>query len=113
MLISLKLLLQAWDLWGKGGGLELMDPALRDSCSNEQFVRFIQIGLLCVEESPIDRPAISEVIYMITNESSNLPMVKKPAFTNLDSDINRNHFIDDLENNSINNVSMSSTMNGR
>ena len=96
----------------KGASIELMDPTLSDSCSSKQFLRFIQIGLLCTEESPMDRPTISEVISMITNESTIIPTVKKPAFTNLDNDINRNHCINDLENNSNNNVSIS-TMNGR
>ncbi|KAK4252680.1 hypothetical protein QN277_014424 [Acacia crassicarpa] len=108
----LNLIGHAWDLWEKGAGLELMDPTLSNSCFNQQFLRLVQIGLLCVEESSIDRPTISEVISMITNESTILPMVKKPAFTNLDSNIHANPQRNDTENNSINNVSIS-TMNGR
>ena len=89
-----------------------MDPTLSDSCSNQQFLRFIQIGLLCVEESPSNRPTISEVIFMITNVNIILPMVKKSAFTNLENEIYANLMRNDLGNNSINHVSIS-TMNGR
>ncbi|KAI9125062.1 hypothetical protein K1719_003678 [Acacia pycnantha] len=65
----LNLIGHAWDLWEKGAGLELMDPTLSTSCLNQQFLRLVHVGLLCVEESPMDRPTISEVISMITNES--------------------------------------------
>ncbi|XP_054789949.1 G-type lectin S-receptor-like serine/threonine-protein kinase At1g67520 isoform X1 [Prosopis cineraria] len=102
----------AWDLWQNGVGLDLMDPMLTDSCSRQQFLRFIQIGLLCVEESPADRPTTREVISMITNENAILPLVKKPAFTNLNDVADTNGQSNDLEYHSINNVSMS-TMNGR
>ncbi|KAI9125371.1 hypothetical protein K1719_003987 [Acacia pycnantha] len=108
----LNLIGHAWDLWEKGAGLELMDPTLSDSCFNQQFLRLVEIGLLCVEESPMDRPTISEVISMISNESTILPMVKKPAFTNLDSNIDADHQRNDMENNSINKVSLS-TVTGR
>ncbi|KAI9125047.1 hypothetical protein K1719_003663 [Acacia pycnantha] len=108
----LNLIGHAWDLWEKGAGLELMDPTLSDSCFNQQFLRLVEIGLLCVEESPMDRPTISEVISMISNESTILPMVKKPAFTNLDSNIDADHQRNDMENNSINKVSLS-TVKGR
>ena len=100
-------------MWGKGAGLDLMDPTLSDSCSNQQFLRFLQIGLLCVEESPSNRPTISEVIFMITSENTILSVVKKPAFTNLEkhthADPETNH---DVENNSIN-IMSTSTMTGR
>ena len=90
-----------------------MDPTLSDSCSNQQFLRFIQIGLLCVEESPSNRPTISEVIFMITNENTNLPVVKKPAFTNLEKHTHADPQTDhEVENNSINIISIS-TMAGR
>ncbi|KAI9125125.1 hypothetical protein K1719_003741 [Acacia pycnantha] len=108
----MNLVKHAWDLWQSGVGLELMDPTFSDSCSTQQFLRLIHIGLLCVEESPVDRPTTSEVISMITNESTILRIVKKPAFANLDNVTNVDCQKEDLEYHSINNVSLS-TMNGR
>ncbi|XP_054825146.1 G-type lectin S-receptor-like serine/threonine-protein kinase CES101 isoform X1 [Prosopis cineraria] len=109
----LNLIQYAWDLWQNGVGLELMDPILSKSCSNQQFLRFIQISLLCVEESPANRPTTSEVISMITNERTLLPIVKKPAFTNLDCITNVDGERNDFEYRSaMNNLSIS-TMNGR
>ncbi|XP_062012048.1 G-type lectin S-receptor-like serine/threonine-protein kinase At1g67520 isoform X1 [Rosa rugosa] len=70
----------AWELWKDGRGLELMDPTLSDSCIEDQFLRCIHVGLLCVEENAVDRPTISDIISMLTNESIYLPVPTKPAF---------------------------------
>ena len=59
-----------------GVGSALMDPILFNSCSNQQFLRFVHINLLCVEEYPADRPTNSEFIFMITNESDILPTIE-------------------------------------
>lgn len=45
------------------------------------MLQCIHIGLLCVEDSAIDRPTMSDVISMLTNESLALPSPKKPAFS--------------------------------
>ncbi|BFG28708.1 hypothetical protein CerSpe_149820 [Prunus speciosa] len=70
----------AWELWNEGGGLELMDPNLGDSCIKDQFLRCILVALLCVEENAADRPTMSDVISMLTSESMELAMPTKPAF---------------------------------
>ncbi|CAB4277012.1 unnamed protein product [Prunus armeniaca] len=59
----------AWELWKEGTMLELMDPTVGDSCIKDQFLRCIHVGLLCVEENASDRPTMSNVISMLTNES--------------------------------------------
>ncbi|CAN6684245.1 unnamed protein product [Malus baccata var. baccata] len=69
-----------WKLWKEGAGIELMDPTLTDSCVQDQFLRCVHVGLLCVEENAGERPTISNVISMLTNESVVLPMPTKPAF---------------------------------
>ncbi|GJX21456.1 G-type lectin S-receptor-like serine/threonine-protein kinase CES101 [Tanacetum coccineum] len=60
----------AWELWNKGRGLDFMDPVM--TC--------IHVGLLCVQDHAIDRPTMSEVISMLTNENMHLPKPKQPAF---------------------------------
>ncbi|KAM1044937.1 hypothetical protein ACFX2I_035888 [Malus domestica] len=69
-----------WKLWKEGAGIELMDPTLTDSCVQDQFLRCVHTGLLCVEENAGERPTTSNVISMLTNESVVLPMPTKPAF---------------------------------
>ncbi|RXH75203.1 hypothetical protein DVH24_029924 [Malus domestica] len=70
----------AWELWKENKELELMDPTLGDSCNGNQLLRCIHVGLLCVDENAADRPTMSDVISMLTNESMELPKPKKPAY---------------------------------
>ncbi|OMO57847.1 hypothetical protein COLO4_35049 [Corchorus olitorius] len=70
----------AWELWKHGASLELVDPTLSDSCCKSQVLRCITLGLLCVEDSPLDRPTMSDVISMLNGEMQ-LPLPKRPAFS--------------------------------
>ncbi|CAL5429364.1 unnamed protein product [Camellia sinensis] len=69
-----------WDLWKDGTALELKDPSLDGSCATNQLLRIIHVGLLCVQESATDRPTMSDVISMLSNETMVLPAPKQPAF---------------------------------
>ncbi|KAJ0076147.1 hypothetical protein Patl1_34175 [Pistacia atlantica] len=72
---------QAWLLWNERKGLELIDPGLEDgSSSPNEVLRCIHVGLLCVQDQAIDRPTMSDVVSMLTNESLLLPAPKQPAF---------------------------------
>ena len=82
--------LQAWLLWNEGRSIELMDTCLKDSCIESQVLRCIQVGLLCVQKIPEDRPAMSSVVFMLGNEGAVLPQPKQPGFF-----IERN-FIDEV-----------------
>ncbi|XP_048429937.1 LOW QUALITY PROTEIN: G-type lectin S-receptor-like serine/threonine-protein kinase CES101 [Pyrus x bretschneideri] len=70
----------AWELWKEGTVLELMDPALGDSCIKDQLLRCVHVGLLCVEENAADRPTMPDVVSMLTNQSTPLPLPAKAAF---------------------------------
>ncbi|KAJ6737808.1 RECEPTOR-LIKE SERINE/THREONINE-PROTEIN KINASE SD1-8 [Salix viminalis] len=71
---------KAWKLWSSNKASDLMDPTLGDPPSTSMLLRYINIGLLCVQESPADRPTMSDVISMIVNEHVALPEPKQPAF---------------------------------
>ncbi|KAJ6925647.1 G-type lectin S-receptor-like serine/threonine-protein kinase RKS1 [Populus alba x Populus x berolinensis] len=73
------LLLEVWDLWREGRALELVDTLMGDSYPEDQVLRCIQIGLLCVQESAMDRPSMSNVVFMLSNDTT-LPSPKQPAF---------------------------------
>ncbi|XP_034212737.1 G-type lectin S-receptor-like serine/threonine-protein kinase CES101 [Prunus dulcis] len=78
---ALNLVGYAWELWKQGSGLELMDQMVGDSsCIEDQLLRCIHVGLLCVEEDAADRPTMSDVISMLTNENPPLALPTKPAF---------------------------------
>ncbi|KAM5586774.1 hypothetical protein ABKV19_005614, partial [Rosa sericea] len=70
----------AWELWNAGAELAFKDPTLDNSCHEDQLLRCIHVGLLCVEENGADRPTMLEVISMLTSESMSLPTPTKPAF---------------------------------
>ena len=74
------LLSQAWRLWTGKKVLDLMDETLQDTCIANQFVKCANIGLLCVQENPGDRPTMMNVIKMFDIETVNLPTPKRPAF---------------------------------
>ncbi|KAK1403252.1 Receptor-like serine/threonine-protein kinase [Heracleum sosnowskyi] len=76
----LSLLAYAWELWKADRVLELVDSNL-DIPSSFLPLRFIQVGLLCVQESPADRPTMSDVLLMFGNEHIQLVSPERPAFT--------------------------------
>ncbi|GMN64563.1 hypothetical protein TIFTF001_033631 [Ficus carica] len=74
------LLGHAWLLWNEDKALELMDSCLKGSCVESQVLRCIQVGLLCVQMFPNDRPTMSSVVFMLENEEAILPQPKQPGF---------------------------------
>ncbi|XP_050365663.1 G-type lectin S-receptor-like serine/threonine-protein kinase SD1-1 [Argentina anserina] len=77
---TLNLISKAWHLWKQGSSMELMDSTLRASCSSSEVIRCIEIGLLCVQDRAIDRPSMLDVVSLLSNQSSALPLPKEPAF---------------------------------
>ncbi|RDX88420.1 G-type lectin S-receptor-like serine/threonine-protein kinase, partial [Mucuna pruriens] len=76
----LNLVGHAWELWKEGEALKLVDPALKDSFSEDEVLRCIHAGLLCVEENADDRPSMSNIVSMLTNKSKVTSLPKKPAY---------------------------------
>jgi serine/threonine protein kinase len=76
------LLTYTWNLWCKGEGkLELMDPLIVESCVEAEVLKCIQIGLLCVQEDPADRPTMSSVVHMLGSDIATLPQPTQPTFS--------------------------------
>lgn len=74
------LLSYAWKLWKDEAPLELMDQSLRESYTPNEVIRCIHIGLLCVQEDPIDRPTMASVVLMLDSYSVTLQVPNQPAF---------------------------------
>ncbi|KAB2026112.1 hypothetical protein ES319_D06G195400v1, partial [Gossypium barbadense] len=109
---ALNLVGYAWELWKHGGALELMDPALSDSCFKQyQVLRCITLSLLCVEDNPLDRPTMSDVISVLNGEMQ-LALPKQPAFSTGIRIVETNIESKDVEIYSLNGLTMS-TMDGR
>ncbi|XP_039139720.1 receptor-like serine/threonine-protein kinase SD1-8 [Dioscorea cayenensis subsp. rotundata] len=76
----LYLLGKAWRLWNEGKVLDLLDPLIGNSFSMTQVMRCINIGLLCVQEKPEDRPSMASVVVMLSNDDTPFPEPKEPGF---------------------------------
>ncbi|KAK2977259.1 hypothetical protein RJ640_005521 [Escallonia rubra] len=74
------LLAYAWQLWNQGKCLELVDPLLNDS-HDDEFLRYMHVGLLCVQEDAYDRPAMPSVVKMLMSDTVTLCQPERPAFS--------------------------------
>ncbi|KAI4323645.1 hypothetical protein L6164_023234 [Bauhinia variegata] len=72
---------KTWRLWNDGRALEVMDQLLETSCTPNEVVKCINIGLLCVQEDAADRPSMPNIALMLSSDMVNLPNPKKPAFS--------------------------------
>ena len=60
--------------------MELIDKSLADMCTlSDQVLRCMNVGLLCVQQRPEDRPDMSSVLLMLSSESL-LPKPSQPGF---------------------------------
>ena len=66
-------------MWKEGTPKVFIDASLRDSCILSEAVRCIQIGLLCLQRHPDDRPNMTSVVVMLSSENT-LPQPKEPGF---------------------------------
>nr|CAD1832567.1 unnamed protein product [Ananas comosus var. bracteatus] len=73
----------AWELWKEGKWFELIDQKLGDSFETCEILRCIHVALMCVQENASDRPTMSNVIMMLSSDSTNLPDPKQPAYFNV------------------------------
>lgn len=77
-----------WRNWEEECLLEVVDPSIMDSSSSPltmiQIVRYTQIGLLCVQNIPQDRPTMSSLVVMFES-STELPRPKPPVYFNSDT----------------------------
>uniref|UniRef100_A0A0R0J530 Receptor-like serine/threonine-protein kinase n=1 Tax=Glycine max TaxID=3847 RepID=A0A0R0J530_SOYBN len=71
----------AWHLWSEQRVMELVDPSVRDSIPESKALRFIHIGMLCVQDSASRRPNMSSVLLMLGSEAIALPLPKQPLLT--------------------------------
>ncbi|KAL9456285.1 hypothetical protein AB3S75_005499 [Citrus x aurantiifolia] len=75
------LLAYIWKLWCEGHAAELMDSVVKQSCDQAELLKYIHIGLLCVQEDPMDRPTMSSVAVMLASDNLTLPKPTQPAFS--------------------------------
>ncbi|KAG2396155.1 Receptor-like serine/threonine-protein [Vigna angularis] len=97
---------QAWTLWKDGRAVGFMDVNLDLTVVPSELLRCLQVGLLCVQKLPEDRPTMSSVVFMLSNESIVLPQPKKTGFFEEESEYHHAY----SENESFSNNAMTITL---
>uniref|UniRef100_A0A453Q2F9 Receptor-like serine/threonine-protein kinase n=2 Tax=Aegilops tauschii subsp. strangulata TaxID=200361 RepID=A0A453Q2F9_AEGTS len=70
----------AWSLWKDGNIKDFVDSSIVGSCSPDETVRCIHIGLLCVQDSPNERPLVSSIMSFLENGDISLPPPKESVY---------------------------------
>ncbi|KAF7040131.1 hypothetical protein CFC21_050054 [Triticum aestivum] len=74
------LIIYAWSLWREGLAMDLVDPSVSESCSNEEALCCIHVGLLCVQDDPDARPLMSTVVSTLESRSTPVATPDKPLY---------------------------------
>ena len=83
--------------------MELID-VLMENVPASEVLRCIQVGLLCVQKRPEERPLMSSVLFMLDSDNASLPQPKQPGFyiervhaeTDSSSSLNNTHISTEL-----------------
>ncbi|MBA0739751.1 hypothetical protein Gogos_012988 [Gossypium gossypioides] len=96
----------AWDLWNEDKAMDLVDPSIRDSCSSNEMLKSIHIGMLCVQDSAMHRPTMAAVMLLLESETPTLPMPRQPSYASMRSSIDADFISDGQEIVSSNNLTV-------
>ncbi|ESW12016.1 hypothetical protein PHAVU_008G077600 [Phaseolus vulgaris] len=69
-----------WRNWRDETTLNALDPKLKENYSNVEVMRYIQIGLLCVQENPDVRPTMVTIVSYLSSHTIELPFPQEPTF---------------------------------
>ncbi|KAI4296577.1 hypothetical protein L6164_036526 [Bauhinia variegata] len=95
---------KAWKLWNEEDIKALIDPAIFDPVFENQILRYIHIGLLCVQELASERPSMTTVVLMLNSEIVNLPPPGQVAFAQRRNLLSLENRQEDQKPNSANNI---------
>ncbi|CAI8606829.1 unnamed protein product [Vicia faba] len=70
----------AWKLWKEDNIQSLIDDNLKDTCILYEASRCIQIGLLCLQHHPDNRPNMTSVVVMLNSNNNTLPLPHEPGY---------------------------------
>ncbi|KAM0863716.1 hypothetical protein ACQ4PT_044366 [Festuca glaucescens] len=74
---SISLLSLVWQHWSTGTVEDLADPSRSPGA---QMLKLVNIGLLCVQDNPADRPTMSAVNVMLSSSTVSLQAPSRPTF---------------------------------
>ncbi|PON78442.1 hypothetical protein PanWU01x14_020800 [Parasponia andersonii] len=67
--------------WKERTNIELLNPALAETCSTDELTRYVQVVILCAQESVADRPTLLDAVSMLGSDKGILPNPRQPAFS--------------------------------
>ncbi|KAK1602039.1 hypothetical protein QYE76_017839 [Lolium multiflorum] len=74
------LIIYSWSQWREGLSKDLVDPSILESCSTKEVLCCIHVGLLCVQDDPDARPAMSTVVSVLESRSPPTATPDKPLY---------------------------------
>uniref|UniRef100_A0ACD5VSL8 Uncharacterized protein n=1 Tax=Avena sativa TaxID=4498 RepID=A0ACD5VSL8_AVESA len=74
------LLSDVWEKWRAGKAAEIADASLGEHYPRSEMLSCVHIGLLCVQKKPAMRPEASEVVLMLSSQSTSRRTPSRPAF---------------------------------
>ncbi|KAM0929987.1 hypothetical protein ACQ4PT_001228 [Festuca glaucescens] len=69
-----------WDKWRSGKAAEMADASLGDHYPRSEMLNCVHIGLLCVQKKPTMRPDASQVVLMLSSQSTSRRTPSRPVF---------------------------------
>jgi hypothetical protein len=72
------MIVQVWRKWSTGSAADVVDPSLAGQYPEEEIFNCLEVGLLCVQENPADRPDASAVVLL---QASKSPQSQPSSFT--------------------------------
>uniref|UniRef100_A0A0E0LLT6 Uncharacterized protein n=1 Tax=Oryza punctata TaxID=4537 RepID=A0A0E0LLT6_ORYPU len=71
-----------WRHWEEGAIAEMIDHSLGRNYSETEVVKCVNIGLLCVQQNPVDRPTMADVMILLNSDiTCTLPaLAPRPAY---------------------------------
>ncbi|CAD5187790.1 unnamed protein product [Musa acuminata subsp. malaccensis] len=73
------LLERTWALYERGELEQIVDTSLNDDFDAEEACKYLKVGLLCTQDNPKLRPAMSAVVMMLIGEKDVSEQIMKPG----------------------------------
>ncbi|KHN24392.1 Cysteine-rich receptor-like protein kinase 5 [Glycine soja] len=68
-----------WRQWRDQKPLSILDASINENYSEIEVIKCIQIGLLCVQQNPDDRPTMVAILSYLSSHLIELPRPQEPA----------------------------------
>ncbi|PKU59766.1 cysteine-rich receptor-like protein kinase 15 [Dendrobium catenatum] len=77
---ALNLQTYVWQHWNQGKAEEVIDQGLGGQYQLEDVLRCINIGLLCIQAEPMERPSMASVVLMLSTNTETLLVPSLPGY---------------------------------